>query len=127
MDSIKLSDLQLDILNVLWTRERATTSDVHQALAGSRDLAYTTVATLLKRLEEKGVIGHQQDGRQYVFFPKVEESEIRSSMVGKLLDRLFRGDPAALVNHLLGDERLEPSDLRRFEDLINNRSDQDGE
>jgi BlaI family penicillinase repressor len=126
MDNIKLSDLQLDILKVLWARQQATTSEVHQALASSRDLAYTTVATLLKRLEEKGAIGHQQDGRQYVFFPKVEESEVRSSMVIKLLERLFRGDPAALVNHLLGDERLAESDLRQFEDLISNRSDKDG-
>lgn len=126
MNTIRLSDLQLDILKVLWKREQATTSEVHQSLAGSRDLAYTTVATLLKRLEEKGAIGHHQNGRQYVYFPRVGEGEIRSSMVIRLLDRLFRGDPAALVNHLLGDEQLAESDLRRIETLINDRSDLDG-
>ena len=126
MTSIKLSDLQLDILRVLWTRETASTSEVHQAHAGSRDLAYTTVATLLKRLEDKGAIGHKPNGRQYVYFPKVEESEVRSGMVINLLDRLFRGDPAALVNHVLGDERLDPADLQRIEALINDRGGKDG-
>jgi predicted transcriptional regulator len=123
---MKLSDLQLDILRVLWSREQASTGEVHQALASSRDLAYTTVATLLKRLEQKGAIGHQQNGRQYVYFPIVKESEVRSGMVINLLDRLFRGDPAALVNHLLGDDRLDPDDLKRIESLISERGDDDG-
>ena len=126
MSATKLSDLQLDILKVLWAKKQATTTEVHQAMASTRDLAYTTVATLLKRLEEKDVIQHKQQGRQYVYFAMVAEDEVRSSMVSNLLDRLFLGDPAALVSHLLGDENIEQSDLRRIEALLDERGDDDG-
>ena len=115
---IRLSDLQLDIMNVLWRAGHATTADVHRALEADRGLAYTTVATLLKRLEDKGVVGREREGRQYVYAPTVAEAEVRRSMVGSLVDQLFKGDPAALVSHLLGDDRVKADDVARIQELL---------
>ncbi|MEM9305360.1 MAG: BlaI/MecI/CopY family transcriptional regulator [Pseudomonadota bacterium] len=124
---IRLSDLQLDIMQVLWDAGPATTGDVHQALEASRGLAYTTVATLLKRLEDKGVISRERDGRQYRYTATVAEPEVRRSMVGSLVDQLFRGDPAALVSHLMGDEQVSDKDRARIRQLLDAAENNDGE
>lgn len=115
---IRLSDLQLDLMQILWQRGEATTTDVHQALEERLGLAYTTVATLLKRLEDKGAVARRREGRQFVYFPAVRASDVRRGMVDNVIDRLFRGDPAALVNHLLGDERVGPDELERIRAML---------
>lgn len=116
--TIRLSDLQIELMQVLWRTGRATTAEVHDVLGTDHELAYTTVATLLKRLEDKGAVRRERVGRQYVYTAAVAESAVRRTMVGGLVDRLFRGDPAALVSHLLGDERVTADDVRRIRRLL---------
>ncbi len=115
---ITLSDLQIDLMQVLWSKGEATTAEVHQALSAERELAYTTVSTLLTRLEDKSAVTRRREGRQFVYAPAVAESEVRRGMVGNLVDRMFRGDPAALVSHLLGDERVSDNDLERIRKML---------
>jgi len=72
-----LGDLQLAIMRILWQRREATVAEVHRALFDERRLAPTTIATMLVKLEKKGVVTHRLEGRRYVYRPSVEEAEIR--------------------------------------------------
>ncbi len=113
-----LTDLQVDLLEVLWNREEATVAEVQDALLGDRGLATSTVATLLSRLEKRGVVTHRTDGRQYVYRAQVSREQVRDSMVSALTYRMFSGDVAELVNHLLTDAETSPGDLARVKRLI---------
>ncbi len=106
-----LGDLQHAIMAVLWERGEATTAEVHEALRGPRGLAPTTIATMLRKMEEKGVVAHRANGRQFVYRPTVSEDQVRRSMVGELVGRLFGGDPRALVAHLVSENEIDPEEL----------------
>jgi BlaI family penicillinase repressor len=106
-----LGDLQHAIMAVLWRRGEATTADVYEALRDERGLAFTTIATMLRKMEDKGVVAHRAAGRQFVYSPTVTEDQVRRSMVGELVERLFGGDPKALVAHLVSENEIEPDEL----------------
>jgi predicted transcriptional regulator len=114
MSQHRLGELQLAILHVLWQRGEASVAEVHQALLAERGLAPTTIATMLQKLERKGVVAHRNKGRRFLYRPLIEESEVRRSMVGELTERLFGGDPMALVNHLLDEEEIDAGELARL-------------
>ncbi len=113
-----LTHLQVDLLEVLWDREEATVAEVQETLLGNRGLATSTVATLLSRLEKRGVVAHRADGRQYVYRAQVTRQEVRDSMVSALTYRMFSGDVAELVSHLLTEAETSPGDLARVKRLI---------
>ena len=106
-----LGDLQHAIMAVLWDRGEATTAQVHQALQAERGLALTTIATMLRKMEDKGVVAHRAQGRQFVYRPTVTRAEVRESMVGELVERLFGGDARALVAHLVSEHEIDGADL----------------
>lgn len=116
-DDIALSELQLDIMRVLW-RGDASVADVASALAESRGLAHTTVATLLTRLAKRGAVAQARDGRQLMYKALVSESQVRRTMVGDLIQTLFRGDPKALLAHLVSEKEVAPGDLERIRGLL---------
>ena len=97
----QLGDLQLAIMRVLWDRGEAAASDVHKALLEERGLAITTIKTMLRKLEERGVVKHRENGRQFIYQAVPAESDVREGMVGNLVRQLFSGDSKELVNHLL--------------------------
>jgi BlaI family transcriptional regulator, penicillinase repressor len=107
-----LGDLQAAIMRVLWQEGEATASDVHRALLSERGLAPTTIATMLRKMEEKGVVEHRASGRQFIYRPTVSEDTVRRSMVSELVERLFAGDPAALVSHLVSEHEVDPEELK---------------
>ena len=111
-ENVGLTELQLAILHVLWQRGEATSREVREALA--RPLTLTTVATLLSRLEKKGVLDHRRQGRAHVFRPTVTRSEVRRSMVRELAENLFEGRPSQLVSHLLLSTSLDPDEVRHM-------------
>jgi BlaI family transcriptional regulator, penicillinase repressor len=113
-----LTDLQLAIMRVLWDRAEATVVEVQTRLRPERDLAQTTIATLLSRLEKRGVVEHRLDGRQFVYRPLVTEQEVRRSMVSELTTLLFDGRPEALMSHLLRSREMAPGDLDRVKRMI---------
>ena len=112
-----LTDLQLALMRVLWERGEATVSEVQEALAPERDLAATTVATLLSRLAKRGVVSYRSQGRQYVYRAAVTEDAVRQSLAADLAD-LFEGDVAAVVSHLLAARDVDADDLARVKQLI---------
>ena len=118
---LELSELQLAVMRVLWRKGKATVADVHEALEAERGLALTTVATVLTRLEKAGLVSHRAAGRHYLYRPLVSEEDVRRSMVSVLADRLFEGDVAALVSHLVSAKDVRPGDLTQVKRLIEER------
>ena len=106
-----LGDLQHAIMSVLWERGEATTADVHAALHGERGLAPTTIATMLRKMEDKELVAHRTEGRQFVYRPAVTRAEVRNSMVGELVERVFGGDATALVAHLVSQHEIDAEEL----------------
>jgi predicted transcriptional regulator len=113
-----LGDLQLAIMRVLWNRGEATVAEVHETLEPERGLALTTIATMLTKMERKGVVHHRADGRRFIFRPLVSEAQVRRSMVADLTSQLFRGDVTALVNHLLSEHEIDARELAQLRKLI---------
>ena len=116
-----LTELQLSVMRVLWARCEASVLDVQEALRPERPLAQTTVATLLSRLEKRGVVAYRTDGRQYVYRPLITEEDVRGSALAEINERLFDGDVATLVNHLLEVAEVGPDELARVRRLIQAR------
>jgi predicted transcriptional regulator len=116
-----LGDLQHAIMAVIWERGEATTAEVHAALQAERGLAPTTIATMLRKMEDKGVVTHRAEGRQFVYRPTVTETQVRRSMVGELVERLFGGDPKALVAHLVSENEIDPEELKRLRGRVGGR------
>ena len=114
----QLTELQIAVMRVLWEKGEATVAEIWEALRPERGLAQTTVATLLSRLEKRGVVAHKSRARQYVYRATVTESEVRRVMVRDLTERLFDGDVAALMSHLLTGREVTPGDLARVKKLV---------
>ena len=115
-------DLQLAVLRVLWERGELTVTDVQAALETEhRDLAQTTVATVLTRMERRGMVSHRTQGRQFIYTAEITEDDLRSSTLDHVMDRMFGGDVAELVNHLLSSKDIAPGDLARVKTLIESR------
>ena len=114
----RLTELQTEVLGVLWKQGEATVADVHQALEPSTGLARKTIGTLLFRLEQQGVIGHREEGREYLYSACVTREQVERATVGSLLGRLFRGDVAAMVSHALRAEEVEPGDVERVKEML---------
>jgi predicted transcriptional regulator len=140
MSEYRLGDLQLRIMQVLWdegardgsgctmsgcTMSGCTVSAVHQALKRQtprdRQLAYTTVATMLRKMEDRGLVTHDAEGRKFVYRAAVAADEVTRSMAGDLLDRLFEGSLADMVHHMLTEREVSQEELSRLEQLIAER------
>jgi predicted transcriptional regulator len=117
-DRHQLTELQLSILRILWERGEATVQDIWETLHPERGLAQTTVATMLSRLERRGVVTRRAQARQYHYKAAVTEQDVQHSMVGELTERLFDGDVTALVQHLLSDKDVSPGDLAKIREMI---------
>jgi BlaI family penicillinase repressor len=116
-NALGLTDLQLDIMRVLWEAGEASIADVHRALK-ARHLAHATVATLLSRLEKKGAIAHTTEGRQFIYRPVLKQAEVRKSMMARVRDVLYAEDVPALISQLLSDRNITREELDHVKALI---------
>ena len=119
--SRRLGDLQLLIMRVLWQQGQATVAQVHRALRPARRLALTTIATMLRKMEEKDLVTHHLDGRQFVYQPAVAERDVLRSMTGDLIQRLFDGDARALLNHLVTEGEIDADELAELQKMVADR------
>ena len=116
---INFTDRELDVMGVLWEQGPSTVSEVRESLTD--DLAYTTVLTVLRVLEEKGHVGHEEEGRAHRYFPRVQRAEAGESALRRLTRKVFRGSPEMLLTHLVSDRQLTEADLRRMRELLDER------
>ncbi len=104
---------------VLWERGDATVAEVQASL--SDELAYTTVLTVLRTLEEKGHVGHREEGRAYRYHPLVEREEAGATVLGRLVDRVFGGSAELLLTQLVSERDLGEAELERMRRLLDER------
>jgi BlaI family penicillinase repressor len=117
----RLGDLQLRIMKVLWERREATVAGVFSALGSKARLAYTTIATMLRKMEERGLVAHRCAGRTFVYRAAVAADEVSRGMADHLVDRLFEGSLADMVSHLLTTHEISRAELVQLERLIAER------
>ena len=110
---ITLGELQIALMRVLWRRGETSTADVATELAAERGLKHTTIATLLTRLEKRGVVAQRREGRQLLYSALVGEAQVRRSMVADLIGALFDGDARELVAHLVKESEIAPGDIAK--------------
>ncbi len=120
----QVTELQLAVLRELWTQGEASVADVHGALQNERGLATTTVATLLSRLQKRGLVTHRTDGRKHVYRSTVSESEVQSALLDSVTDGVFGGDVTALVSHLLSKREVSTGDLAAVQQILDRMQDQ---
>ena len=118
----QLGDLQLAIMRVLWAKGEATVAEVHEGLRGERERALTTIATMLTKMERKGVVTHRTEQRRFVYRAAVREADVHRGMVKDLVDRVFAGDPTALVHHLVRHGEIDAAELDELRELISKRT-----
>ena len=117
----RLGTLQLKIMKTLWERREATIADIHSALGRRATLAYVTIATVLRRMEARGLVTHRSEGRTFVYRASVAENAVAHNMAGEMVDRLFGGNLAALFSNLLSRREIDPQELAELERLIQER------
>jgi len=116
---ISFTDRELDVMKVLWDRGSATVAEVRERLPD--DLAYTTVLTVLRTLEEKGHVGHRGEGKAHRYFPLVERRVAGRSALARLIDTVFNGSPEMLLSQLVTDRDLSEDELKRLRRLMDAR------
>ena len=114
----RVGDLQLRILQFLWTKPDRSVAEVHAELKPERDLAHTTVATMLRKMEARGLVMHREYGRTFLYRAKIAAEEISRSVGRHFVERLFEGSLADAVNHLLTTRDVSRAELNQLEKLI---------
>jgi BlaI family penicillinase repressor len=116
---ISFTERELDVMGVLWEIGGATVAEVRERLQDA--LAYTTVLTVLRTLEEKGYVDHVEEGKAYRYHPLVQRQEAGSSVLRRMMRKLFKDSPELLLTHLVSDRGLTDAELRRMQKLLEER------
>jgi BlaI family transcriptional regulator, penicillinase repressor len=116
-----LTEAELELMTVLWEREEATVAEVLACLPAGRRRAYTSVSTILRILEQKGVVTARPRGRQHVYSPRIPKQAYQATSLRHLVGRVFDGAPVALVRRLLEDEELTAAELAELRALVERR------
>lgn len=117
-ESKLLTETELELMTILWKRSEGSVADVMKDLPQGRDLAYTSVSTILRILEQKGIVETRKEGRGHIYIPKLKKSDYEVKTVKHVVDRVFDGTPVALVRQLLDSVELNESDLQELKKLI---------
>ena len=123
-NDIHLTDREADVMQVLWEHGPSVVNEVKEKLAD--DLAYTTVLTILRTLEQKGYVKHEEEGRVHRYFASVKEDAARKSALQHLTGKLFKGSSELLFTHLVSDKKLSAEQILRIRELLTQSSDKKG-
>lgn len=113
-----LSPAETEILRLVWQSEPVTVQEICAALPKDRVIAYATVQTLMRRLEKKGYVKHEMQGKAHLFSAAVKRDQVIKRSVGDFIERLFGGDPLPLMLHLADHSNLAPDDFDELRRLI---------
>ena len=113
-----LTEQELEIMKIVWGREVATVRDVYEALLERRKIAYTTVMTMMKILEQKKYLRKTQEDRAYIYRPAKPKNQVIKGMVQEFVNRVFNGSAEPLLVHLIEDQRLSKKDLEEIAQMI---------
>ena len=116
-----LTEVELEMMNALWKRGSGTVNDVMESLSSDRKLAYTSVSTMLRILEQKGAVGSQKEGRGHIYLPKLRKSDYEKKSLQHLVTNVFEGAPFQLVQRLLEVESLTDEEIQNIKKLLKER------
>ncbi|MCZ6651998.1 MAG: BlaI/MecI/CopY family transcriptional regulator [Planctomycetota bacterium] len=117
----ELGSLQRAVMEVVWEKGEASVSDVRRALGRSKRSAYTTVLTVLQKLDKAGWVKHRSEGRTYIYSAKRSREDEGARSLKGYLDRVFQGDPLVLFEHLMDDYRLDDETLTALRKMIDDK------
>jgi len=119
---MKLSEFELEVMNLLWDLKESTAPELHKHIIKNKEVTYSTVKTIVDRLEKKSAIKRIKNyGRTIVYAPAVEQESFKKPMIKKFIDKVCAGNPRLLLNHLMEDEKLSDEDIEFLQSIINKR------
>lgn len=117
--TIKPTESELEILQILWTKGLATVREVHEELATTKDVGYTTTLKLMQIMHEKNLVKRDDSMRTHVYQAAVNKEKTQKHLLGKMIDSLFGGSPTQLVIQALGEHKATPEELEKIQTLLN--------
>ena len=112
-----MSPAETEALRLVWELKKATVQQVYDALPANRKVTYVTVATLLRRLEDKGYVKHSVHGKAFVYTPAVRKEDVINRTIGDLVQRLFGGNPVPLMQHLALHTEISDEEIEKLREL----------
>ena len=119
-----LTEVELELMSILWKIKEGSVSEVIERLPQGRELAYTSVSTILRILEQKKILKTRKEGRGHIYIPILQKEAYETKAVRHVVDRVFEGTPSALVSHLLKTGDLNERDLQELRELIDRKGKQ---
>ena len=121
--TIKPTESELEILQVLWEKDQASVREVHEELLRSKDVGYTTTLKLMQIMFEKGLVKRDDSFKTHIYQASVSKEKTQKHLVGKMINTLFGGSPAELVLQALGNHKASAAELEEIQRLLNNLKD----
>ncbi len=119
-------ETEMEVLQHVWDLGRASVADVRERILEKREIAYTTVMTVLKNLADKGYLAYDKKGNSYIYYPKETAEDVQHSVLRSLLRKVFNNSPAALVQTLVRSEDLSEEERREILEMIREMEEEDG-
>ena len=117
--NMKLSEFELDVMNIFWQAGKASAPEVHERIKFDKDVSYSTVKTIIDRLEQKTALTRaDQQGRTIYYAPAIEREALSTPLLKGFLKRMFAGDPHKMVAQLLANEQLNNSEIEQLENML---------
>lgn len=113
-----LGETEMEVLHIVWELGEASVAEVHEHILKKRKAAYTTIMTVMKNLAEKDYLTFRKEGMAYIYSASIPETEVKHSLLRQMLDKVFKGSPAELVQTLVDHESLSGDDKAQIEALI---------
>jgi len=114
----QLGETEMEVLHHVWDLGEATVADVRERVLEEREVAYTTIMTVMKKLADKGYLQYHKDGRTYVYAPAQEPNKVQHSLLRRLMESVFEGSPMALVQTLVQHENLSDAERDEIRQMI---------
>ncbi len=118
-----LGETEMEILNIVWDLGEASVADVRERILEYREVAYTTVMTIMKNLADKEYLKYRKDGLSYIYSAAVQPDQVRYSLIDRLVDKVFKGSPTELVQTLVKNENLSEEERREIKRMIDKLED----
>ena len=121
---LKPTESELEILQVLWERQKATVREVHETLAQTKDVGYTTTLKLMQIMHDKGLVRRDESSKTHIYEPLANREKTQKQLVSRMVDTLFQGSPAQLVMQALGQHKTSAGELEEIQRLLDNLKNQ---
>jgi predicted transcriptional regulator len=118
MENTQPTNAELEILNILWEENPLTVKEIHERLAESKDIGYTTALKLMQVMTTKGFLDRVKEGKRHLYSPAIQRDATRKSLLNRFVDTAFAGSSSSLVMQLLGNKKNSKEDLKAIKKII---------